>query len=190
MKQNTISDLTLFNEKAAKLLNSSFADAMIRNESGFLMELKIGVAPEHILIGAEDESVDAVFLTLRMFMQNNDRISIKNISKLYSTEPQLKQFENEFNSLRDKLNEHLDSKNGIYFIDKNYTNREIVELLLYGSKAHSKRSKEETLRQLLADPIVSSLFLNKANTVAAFLIKSILDFSEINKKALFANYSS
>ena len=69
MKTENLDDLKLFNEKAAWLLSSSFADAMLRKGSGFMFSWKAGEGCEAVLVGAEGESVDAAFLTLRMFLQ-------------------------------------------------------------------------------------------------------------------------
>jgi len=184
MKTENIADLKLFNEKAALLLSSSFADAMLRNESAFLFSWKAGESCEAVLVGAEGESVDAAFLTLRMFLQNNDRISIGNMAKFYSQEQELVAHKSDFNSIRDQINDFLDCGNGISFFGKNYTNREAIELLLYGSKGHTNRTKEAELRSLLEAPIVSQMFLNQVNIAAALLIKGIVAVAEINKKAL------
>ena len=184
MKTETIADLKLFNEKAAMLLGSSFADAMLRNESAFMFSWKAGESCEAVLVGAEGESVDAAFLTLRMFLQNNDRISIGNMAKFYSQEQELVAHRSDFNSVRAQINVFLDRCNGINFFGKNYTNREVIELLLYGSKGHTNRAKETELRSLLKAPIVSQLFLNQVNIAAALLIKGIAAIAEINNKAL------
>lgn len=184
MKTEAIADLKLFNEKAAVLLSSSFADAMLRNESAFMFSWKAGETCEAVLIGAEGESVDAAFLTLRMFLQNNDRISIGNMAKFYSQEQELVAHRSDFNSVRSQINDFLDRGNGISFFGKNYTNREVIELLLYGSKGHTNREKEAELRSLLEAPIVSQMFLNQVNIAAATLIKGIAVIAKINKNAL------
>lgn len=89
---NQINDLKLFNEKLAVLLNSSFANEMLRNTSGFMFSFKANEGYEAIMVGAEGESVDAAFLTLRMFMQDNDRLSVRNIAKIYSEVQDLVEF--------------------------------------------------------------------------------------------------
>jgi hypothetical protein len=186
MKTDDIADLKLFIEKAALLLNSSFADAMLRSESAFMFSWKAGECCEAVIIGAEGESVDAAFLTLRMFMQNNDRISIGNMAKIYEQEDELAALRSDFDSLRTQINEFLNRGTGVNFFGKIYTNRELIELLLYGSKGHTNRAKEAELRGLLEAPIVSQLFLNLVNVAAAILIKGIAAIADINKKALLA----
>jgi ribosome-associated protein YbcJ (S4-like RNA binding protein) len=186
MKTEAISDLKLFNEKAVLLLNSSFADAMLRNESAFMFSWEAGKSCEAVVVGAEGESVDAAFLTLRMFLQNNDCISIGNMAKIYSQEQELDVHRSDFNSVRDQINEYLDHGTAVDFFGKIYTNREVIELLLYGSKGHTNRAKEAELRSLLENPIISKLFLNLVNVASANLIKGIAAVAKINDNALFA----
>jgi len=185
MKPNAIADLELFNEKASVLFNSSFADAMLRNQSAFMFSWKAGEDYEAVLVGPEGESVDAAFLTLRMFMQDNDRISIANIAKIYAS-TELDQFRPEFDLLRSHINTFLDSKNGIDFFGEQYTNRETMELLLYGSKGHSNRDKEAKLRKLMSTPLVSGLYLNMVNIAVGNFISGIVAISNLNKKALLS----
>ena len=184
MKSEAISDLKLFNEKAALLLNSSFANAMLRNESAFMFSWKAGENYEAILVGAEGESVDAAFLTLRMFLQNNDRISIANIANLYSQEQDLNPYRADFNNIRGQINSFLDRGNGINFFGNNYSNKAAIELLLYGSKGHSNREKEQELKKLLDCSFTSNMFLHQVNSAAAALIRGIAALAEINNKAL------
>jgi hypothetical protein len=186
MKPDSIADLKLFLEKSDVLLASRFADAMIRTSSGFMLEWHAGRGCEAILVGAEGESVDAAFLTLRMFLQNNDRLSIGNIAKIYSGEPELSSFQSEFEELRQSINGFLDQRNGIDFFGKHYTNREAIELLMYGTKGHTNREKEAEVKALLEIPIVAPMFLNQVNSAAAVLIRGIEELAKINKKALLA----
>ncbi len=186
MTNKQIDDLKLFNEKSAVLLTSTFANAMLKNASGFMFSYKANEGYEAIIVGAEGESVDAAFLTLRMFMQDNDRVSVRNIAKIYSKEQNLADFRADFNSARSQLNKDLETSTGIIFFDKNYTYYEILELLMYGSKSHTNREKEAELRTLIEKPIVSQLFLNQANVAAALLMQGIAAIAEINQRALIS----
>lgn len=190
MKPYAIADLELFNEKADVLLNSSFSEKLLRNQSAFLFSWSEGQEPESVLIGAEGESVDAAFLTLRMFMQNNDRISIGNIAKIYESELDISPFRQEFEAIRLQINTFLDLKNGINFFGKQYTHKETIELLLYGSKGHSNREKESELKGLMQLPIISNLFLHMVNVAVANLVKGISVISEINTRALLSLHNA
>ena len=184
MNPDSCADLELFNEKADLLARSSFADAMLRSTSAFMLECDASGHVECVLVGAEGESVDAAFLTLRMFIQNNDRISIGNIARIYGSEQQLQHLLSEFERGRAAVNQYLDSSNGINFFGNNYTNREAIELLMYGSKGHTNRGKERALKGLIGDSIIEPLYLNQVNGIAATLIRAIIELAKLNKLAL------
>ena len=184
VKSEAIADLKLFNEKAVVLWNSSFADATLRSQFAVMFSWEACGNYEAVLIGPEGESVDATFLTLRMFLQDNDRISIRNIAKLYSHEQELKPYQLDFDTTRDQINTFLESDNGINFSGNHYSNKELIELLLYGSKGHSNRAKESKLRKLLDSSISSPLYLNQVNFAVAQLIIGIAAVAEINQRAL------
>jgi len=187
MSPESVADLKLFVEKAEALVASSFSDAMLRNESGVLFEWSEGKPYESVLIGAEGESVDAALLTLRMFVQNNERISLRRISKIFAKEPGLSQFIERFETVLGQINGALDSRNGIDFFGNNYTNREVFELLLYGTKAHANREKEAELKRVLKNTFIAQLFMNQANSVAAMLIRGAAVLAGISKMGLESN---
>ena len=184
MKSENASDLKLFNEKAAFLLNSNFANAMLKNQSGVMFSWEIGKSYEVILLGAEGKSVDAAFLTIRMFLQNNDRISIANIAKIYLCEQELQPYQADFNKIRDQVNIFLESSNEVVFFGKNYSNREAIELLLYGSKGHTNREKEADLKALSDCDLIWKIYLQQVNSAATQLILGIELLAKINKRAL------
>ena len=187
MSPESVADLKLFIAKAEALLASSFSDAMLRNESGVLFEWTAGKPYESVLVGAEGESVDAALLTLRMFVQNNERISLGNMGKTFAEEPELEPFREQFETVRGQINSALDSRNGIDFFGSNYTNRELFDLLLYGTKAHANRQKEAELNLVLKNSFIAQLFMNQANSVAVILIRGASVLAGVCKKGLESN---
>lgn len=148
------------------------------------MSWKMGEQCESIIIGAEGESIDAVLLTLRMFMQNNDRISIQKIAKIYAEEEELSGYKSQFDTLRDAINGYLNQFNGVVFFGSKYTNKEILDLVLYGLKGHSNRAKEIEIRGLSESPIIYNMFMNQFNVAVSKFIVGIVELAKINKKAL------
>lgn len=187
MKPNNTSDIQLFNEKAEVLKRSSFYDVTIRNQSGLIMEWQQGKDPESVFVGAEGESVEAIFLTLRMFLQKNDRISIASIAEIYLDEKELSPYKTDFEEIRGIINTFLSAKNGVDFCGDNYTNGEAIDLLLYGSMGHTNRKKHEQLKFIMQSGMAYQLFLFQVNGAVGFLIKEILALAEVNKRALNAN---
>lgn len=187
MSPESVADLKLFIEKSELLMASSFSDSMLRNQSAVLFEWVAGKPYESVLIGAEGESVDAALLTLRMLIQNNDRISLANMAKIFSKEPELSSLKDAFEEIRGQVNSFLEMRNGVDFFGKNYTYKEAFDLLLYGSKAHANREKEVELMRLLKSDFVSQLFMFQANTVAATLIRAASALADICRKGLQCN---
>jgi len=64
--------LKLFNEKADKLRNSNFVKAAVEN-SGVSLSWQEGEFFQITRTGPTEENVDAFVLTLRFFVQDNDR---------------------------------------------------------------------------------------------------------------------
>jgi len=94
------------------------------------------------------ESIDAFILTLRLFGQNNDKISTGNMSMLYDRIPTSEANKHEFKQLRTQLNDFLDMPSGMKLNEKEFTNREIFDAKVYGDLAHMTKDKRETYEQL------------------------------------------
>ncbi len=186
MNDNQLSDLILFNKKTELLKNSSFYDSMIKKESSFMFSWNQGGAPESILISSSQESVDALLLTLRMFLQNNDRISVRNIyKKIYTECDYLSDLSEKYSLLRIRFNDYLYDNNGLNFFDKHHTNMELIDLFLYGDKGHSNRNKQSALNKLMSHgEIISKLIYYSFEVALACVIQFIIAFSKINVDAI------
>lgn len=142
--------LSLFNEKVGKLWKSSFADEVFYNETGFMVyadrketsELKVSKIE---VKAPKQESIDAFLLTFRLFIQDNDKISIHNISKIYDNSHIPPQMKADFNAIRKKLNDYLEKANEICPIDNGSTlsNETIMRTMIYGDLAHLNDKKRE-----------------------------------------------
>src|SRR6266404_5800044 len=85
--------LNLFNEKADKLRNSNFVKAALEN-SGASLSWQEG---EQITrTGPTEENIDAFVLTLRFFVQDNERSSFRNMSKFYTDKAISEEHRSEF----------------------------------------------------------------------------------------------
>jgi len=87
--------LNLFNEKADKLRNSNFVKASVEN-SGVSLSWQEGESFQITRTGPTEENVDAFVLTLRFFVQDNERSSFRNISKLYTDKAISEEHRSEF----------------------------------------------------------------------------------------------
>jgi hypothetical protein len=183
MTAEAISDLETFNDKAAVLLSSTFMDKVRNEESGVSFHWDRTNGAVETLKGPEGESVSSALFTLRMFMQNNDRISIGNIGKIYSVQPKLTTHNSEYEIIKKSLNYQLDVKAGFDFFGKNYTFREALDVYLYAT-GHTNRQKTEELKKITSAPLASSLFKNIVNVSIGTIGFHIESLVSLNEKAL------
>ena len=135
--------MQLFNRKAERLEQYSLWKYLENNKPS--SKVSKGIIPNNF---PDYELIEAPLITLRLFMQNNDYISIRNIHKIYNSNPDIPDnLKNLFIESREELNKFLD-KDSLFSIQSliwmnereryatHYTNREILESLLYGEIAH------------------------------------------------------
>lgn len=81
--QNQIRVLERFNEKVDKLERLRFLEEAARG--GAIVEWRRAVGWDAVHVGPKEESLDAVVLTLRFFLQNNEPTSLFKMASLYTT---------------------------------------------------------------------------------------------------------
>lgn len=179
--------LELFNEMATKLLELSFSKYVLSQHLSYKVNLK-GEKPKTEFRGPDIESQDAFILNFRFFIQNNERISLHNIGKIYDQLDVPIELKMEYNEKRGKLNEYLESNappqsdgHGL----KSLTNRELMELILYGERAHINKEKRKQIKKfeekrILWD-IMKNIFFIKIMSEVLLMIR---DTKELNKKVL------
>lgn len=87
----------------------------------------------------DEEAVDALMLTARMFVQNNDPVSFGNMANLDADPGLSDAWKERLHDVRTGLNGFLDG-NSMFQIDgQRYTHREIFYTFLYGYLAHTDK---------------------------------------------------
>lgn len=138
-----IEKLKLFNKKAERLEQYKIWQFLEENTPSWTRSS--GLTSNNY---PDDELIEAPCITLRLFMQDNDHISIRNMAKIYDNNPYIpNELKTAFVESRNTFNNFLD-KNSLFSVQSmiwiseserattNYTNREIFEALLYGEIAH------------------------------------------------------
>lgn len=199
--------LEAFNEKAETLQEfERLLEALNKTKVGFKKAANFHHG-EAILEGPDKESIHAGILNIRFFMQDNEEISIRNLSKVYERLPDSKK--NEFNSVRQSLNTFLDSSsplsksisptaklpdnindinNDIFtiidFIKSSevvfYTNREVFEAFIYGDLSHL--TKREEYKKLLESHHQFSVFVFW--DILQDFIQYVFEIKELNDRTL------
>ena len=92
----------------------------------------------------DDESIDAFVLTMRLFMQDNEPISIRNIDALLQALPIPDELKALSAEARADLNALLDSYTPLRVKGEHLTNRRVCDVYFYGWLAHgSNEAKRE-----------------------------------------------
>ena len=115
LKPREISTLLLFNSKAEELIDSSLVKEKKEINPGVNFEWKLNEVTKNLdfkydKINHTDEALKSFILTLRLFMQDNEAISIRRMNSLYKDMDIHIKYKSAFRRLRGELNKFLDSK--------------------------------------------------------------------------------
>jgi hypothetical protein len=179
--------LCLFNEKANEMKDSSYVKFFLENKPKTTISKNQEDDIKIKTIEPNDESLKSFVLTLRLFLQNNDQISINNINEIYKKLPKNFQKEKEsFSRARAKINHILDSN--INFIDNNniMTYRDVLNIFIYGHLAHLKNDKRKIYKDWISRKNIGVLDIYKTNfhCISNNLIRCILHMQKINAEAI------
>lgn len=138
--------LRLFNEKVDRLLSLSFFAKAL--DAGAIVEFSRNAGWDSVFVGPDEESIEALVLTLRLFMQDNEPISLRNMRSLYSTHlPEALRIE--FIDHCTHFNEALDSDSMLSIEEgRQLTHRDIREIFVYGAYAHTNPQRRRTFQDL------------------------------------------
>jgi hypothetical protein len=187
---NQIATLDLFNEKVKELLELSFIKASLYPNVGFSLKGKLRDDGKYQIEteskGPSDEAIKAFILTFRFFIQDNEKISLRNIAELYAAsniDPVQNKY---FNSIRDTINNMLDLPNLINInIDGDTpTNRKIMDVYVYGGLAHANPDKYRLYKKWTSYPPTSAMFQTCFTMILTNVLKMLVIISEINKMTI------
>lgn len=97
-----------------------------------------------VLDDHDQDDIDAFILTYRMFVQKNDPISVRSLTKVYSASWMPSEAAGSYSEARLAINQWLDSITGLLDGSHPVTRRELVDVILYGGLAHTDSTKVPT----------------------------------------------
>jgi len=175
--------LELFNEKVDKLEKNSFVKHIFSQKTGITIswekEKELRIEKRF----PEKESIDSFVLTLRYFIQNNEKISFQNIAKIYDKLPNDNQCKEFFRDAVAKLNDFLDAPDNQLSIkesEKVLTKREIFETIIYGELAHANEEKREIYKRWMKNPILASIIENEFNAILGTIMNVLRYIQGLN----------
>jgi hypothetical protein len=132
-----------------------------------------------------DEQRDALLLTLRLFVQDKDQISIRRLSGLYSDPGISGVWKDEHREIRAKLNHRLQQtaaegrKGKITYWD-------VFRIFLYGKIAHDNPDNEsrKLFEKWVTDPMEFEILHSTFHEVVIWMVTAIINISWTSKEEL------
>jgi len=145
LQQYQMDVLKLFNATAEELINCSLIIESNEDKSEFQYNWNLNPNTNDLdfLIvkkNHKEDEIKSFVLTMRLFVQDNEKISIRNLSKLYENMNIDIRYKTKFSTLRNNLNDYLNEK-ALTFIESSPTKRDVYDALLYGYYAHKQSDK-------------------------------------------------
>lgn len=136
----------------------------------------------------DEDDRDAFVLSLRLFMQNNDRISVYNISQIIEDLPLSESVKDPFRHNRAELNRYLDERPFFTAFGEPETNRALLNTIIYGDLSHFDANLRPALIRWMNDPLVwpnmQTQFLmilqNFISCLSAFRVIAVMAIDELN----------
>lgn len=177
--------LDLFAEKFGKLRRSTVWKAVETNSIRFSLKAQRGEPVELDVEGPSEEAVDAFVLTLRFFLQNNERISIGNMARLIQELPIDQEVKDRVAAGRKRINAFLDQPCGIKVDGDHPSNREVLYTFLYGGLAHANPDKRPLFLKWASQGIVFGVMQQIFYRCLVEILK-YLAFLDANLREAFA----
>ena len=183
-KEDIISSLRLFNEKADKLMSLGFTKKIFEEKIGFTMSAKQDGPVKFQRHGPEGESIDAFVLTYRFFIQDNEKISFRNMSKIYDGREITQDKKEAFKNIRETINNFLNSNSFLTINGKTYTHREIQGIFIYGGLAHANETKKRTFDRWKRNQLLFGILENEFVFILSDILDAIQAIARLNLSVL------
>jgi hypothetical protein len=156
-EKEAIEVLLLFNKKAAWLLQSSFVQTSLQQGQQFSLEFAQGKPLKMERSGPAGESIDAFVLTFRLFIQRNDRCSVKKLRDAYEVLPLAEDRKVELRELCAQWEGLRDFNTWLTLDGERLTYGRIMDVFIYGGLAHSDAKLTPTYDQWMSGPSAGML---------------------------------
>lgn len=186
--------MRLFNDTVNRLRRSKFAHHMATKPTGLTISGRTGEPIKAGIRGPDEDAVNAMILALRLVKQN-DPTSLRRMAELYQRLPVKSEHKTNFLDARSKINTYLDQdsellyerhhrKTGKVVYSERFTNRRVLDLVIYGERAHTN-AKLRAIVQDLRETNVTSVLLDNTFNVMAWEFLDGVFYLQIQNAALY-----
>jgi hypothetical protein len=179
-----IETLRIFVSRSERLLRSRLSQNILSNQLGYTFTWVEGIGSHVEYPDCNEDDRDAFILSLRLFIQNNDRISIYNVSNVIESLPLSESNKQIFQEQRTELNRYLDSPPIFTAAGTPETNRELLNVLVYGEFSHLDSKLRPLFLKWVDDPIVWPHMQTQFLMICQAIILSLSTFETVVKEAI------
>jgi hypothetical protein len=188
--------LRLFNEKVERLQATRFAKKYadtvpevfaewrsLSTSKGEGLSFEITGEVVSRLSKHDQDDIDAFVLTYRMFIQQNDRVSLASLGKVYARDWMPEEPRESFQHAMSVVDEYLDSPIALVVYDQTISRRQLVDTVLYGGLAHSDVKKEAVYRSWMESGAAGFFWVDFVVTMKD-MTKYLAFYRELNEAVL------
>ncbi|NBB81178.1 MAG: hypothetical protein GVY36_17355 [Verrucomicrobia bacterium] len=154
--ETEIETLRTFSKKVKRLLDSRFTENVLKKHLKWNWSWKAGEGSVLDYPDCDDDDRDAFLLTLRLLIQNNDLISIANVTRIIDSLPLSEKITDPWTHNRTELNNYLDSNPFFTAFGEPKSYRELIDTLIYGEWSHLDPKYRPAVEKWLGDEFVWS----------------------------------
>ena len=175
--------LRRFNLKAAKIESGSFLKHACSPDNRVELSFRSNEYLSVTKTGPSEESVDSMALTLRLFIQERDGLSLRQVADMYHDLPLTEVEKANAQGGYDSITEYLGRNSRFRPDGKDFTNRDLLDLYMYGHLAHLNNDKRAVFDLYVSGPI--GMFINAFfEDVVLEVIHVILWYKQLNEQTL------
>ena len=180
-----IERLRLFIEKVERVQSLSLVRTLVETGSKLTLSwTQQSGALQLAAAGPDAEQIDAFVLTMRLFTQDNDRISLRNMSKVLENLPVSEELNRHFAMHRSNLNQSLDSPCMLSINGDHPTRLEVLNTVLYGHLSHVSPDHRRRHLSWVQDPMAASIIDFEFVGVLVLFLKTLVVMAEICRRAV------
>ena len=190
--------LNLFNRKVDRLTRTRFAHWCFERSSGNIgpsMKMCIDMRDNNKSVKIEsfipdEDDVDAFLFTFRFFLQKRD-CNVWDFTKIYDKLPLENKERQNFSDIITDINTCLNSDSGISEGSSadsiHWTNKQIMENVLYGYLAHENEDKRLIVNGWKEEPVLWSWIFDLFIRIIEFVFGGLMQIQYLNKSLLEDN---
>ena len=138
------------------------------------------------ILGPDNEAISAFILKYRLFIQDKDGISLRNVEKLFLNLPIEFDYKERYKVLRQNINNILDEESNVQIKKHRVTFREIHDMFIYGAWTHLKENDKNRKNYLAIkdNKVIYPIFANDFNVTLIKIMNELVKIKFLNEEVI------